>query len=197
MTATNDQQRPGLSRRTLLAGAAVGGAGLAASLVEPGVVMAAASTAAGGDPPSRSAAPQAVVVFQFVLEVPGIGTGAFSSFGGLSSETEIIEGKSSDPLITAKRAGKTRYNDVVLSRGMTDVQDFVVWRKMVEDGNVDAARKNCSLVMYDVTGAPVARYHLENAWPAKIAISDLASDAADALMETITIACEHIARVAT
>lgn len=197
MTDKNDQQRPGLSRRTLLAGAAVGGAGLAASLVEPGAVRAAASTVAGGEALARPGTQQAVVVAQFVLEVPGVGTGSFSSFGGLSSETEVIEVKSSDPLIAGKRAGKTRYNDVVLSRGMTDVQDFVVWRKMVEDGNVDGARKICSLIMYDATGSPVARYRLENAWPSKLAISDLSSDTADALMETITIACEHIERVAT
>ena len=36
-----------------------------------------------------------------------------------------------------------------------------------------AARKSCSLVMYDDDGKPVARYHLENAWPSKIELGAL------------------------
>ncbi len=37
-------------------------------------------------------------------------------------------------------------------------------------GNMAAARESCSLVMYNVDGKPVARYHLEDAWPSKIEI---------------------------
>jgi hypothetical protein len=47
-----------------------------------------------------------------------------------------------------------------------------------------AARKSASLVMYDTSGSPVARYHLENAWPAKVEIGGLRADASEVLMET-------------
>jgi hypothetical protein len=32
---------------------------------------------------------------------------------------------------------------------------------------VSAGRSSCSLVMYNYSGKPVARYHLEHAWPSK------------------------------
>ena len=62
-------------------------------------------------------------------------------------------------------------------------------------GNIVAARKSCSLIMYNYDGAPVARYHLENAWPSKLEVSALKAGASEVLMETVTIVCEHIQRV--
>ena len=50
--------------------------------------------------------------------------------------------------------------------------------------------------MYNVDGKPVARYHLEHAWPAKIEIGALKAGASEVLMETVTMVCEHIQRVA-
>jgi hypothetical protein len=48
--------------------------------------------------------------------------------------------------------------------------------------------------MYDVDGKPVARYHLANAWPSKIAFGGVASRSGVA-METVTIVAERIQRV--
>ena len=44
-------------------------------------------------------------------------------------------------------------------------------------GDMAAARKSCSLVMFNTKGKPVARYHLENAWPSKIEIGALKAGA--------------------
>ena len=62
-------------------------------------------------------------------------------------------------------------------------------------GDVAAARKNVTLTMYDATGDPVVRYHLTNAWPAKLEIGALKADAASVLLETVTLVCEFIQRV--
>jgi hypothetical protein len=50
--------------------------------------------------------------------------------------------------------------------------------------------------MYNTHGTPVARYHLENAWPAKIEIGAMKVGASKVLMETVTLTCERIERVA-
>jgi phage tail-like protein len=50
--------------------------------------------------------------------------------------------------------------------------------------------------MYQADGKPVARYHLEMAWPSKIEIGALKAGASEVLMETVTIVAEHIQRVA-
>jgi phage tail-like protein len=62
-------------------------------------------------------------------------------------------------------------------------------------GDIAAARKSCSLIMYNTGGQPVARYHLENAWPAKIEIGALKAGSNEVLRETVTLTCEHIQRV--
>ena len=47
------------------------------------------------------------------------------------------------------------------------------WHEAVLNGDMAAARKSCSLVMYGPNGKPVARYHLENAWPAKLEVGGM------------------------
>jgi phage tail-like protein len=49
--------------------------------------------------------------------------------------------------------------------------------------------------MYDVTGDPVVRYHLTNAWPSKLEIGALKAGASSALTETVTLVAEFIQRV--
>ena len=54
-------------------------------------------------------------------------------------------------------------------------------------GDVAAARKNVTLTMYNAAGEPVARYHLTNAWPAKLEINGLKAGAGSVLLETVTL----------
>jgi phage tail-like protein len=83
---------------------------------------------------------------------------------------------------------------VTLRRGHTSDMNLWTWHVAALVDPV-AARKSASLVMYDLEGKPVARYYLENAWPAKIEIGSLKAGASEVLMETVTIVCEHIDRV--
>ena len=59
-----------------------------------------------------------------------------------------------------------------------------------------AARKSATLVMYNTAGEPVARYHLENAWPAKLEIGSFSCRRGPVLMETVTLVSENLQRVA-
>jgi hypothetical protein len=45
-----------------------------------------------------------------------------------------------------------------------------------------------------VDGSPVARYHLENAWPSKLELSGLKAGASEVLLERATVVCEHLQR---
>ena len=99
-------------------------------------------------------------------------------------------------LVLKKLPGKRNPPTVVLKRGKNNSMELWGWHEAVLFGNMAQARKSCSLVMYNVEGKPVARYHLENAWPAKIEIGSLKAGASEVLMESVTIVCEHIQRVA-
>ena len=47
---------------------------------------------------------------------------------------------------------------------------MAAWHELVILGDVAAARKNATIVMYDRYGGRVKTYHLVNAWPSKISI---------------------------
>jgi len=103
---------------------------------------------------------------------------------------------------------------VTLKRGKNTSMEMWAWHEAARMGDMTAARKSAMLVMYDYDGKPVARYHLENAWPSKIELrgSTPALDAGgskvavetleiahpglgEASLETVTLVCDHIQRV--
>jgi phage tail-like protein len=84
---------------------------------------------------------------------------------------------------------------VTLRRGLTTDMQISTWHDIAVEGRTREARKNAALVMYDTAGEPVARYHLENAWPSKLEVSSLKAGASD-LFETVTLTCDSTKRVA-
>ena len=85
---------------------------------------------------------------------------------------------------------------ITLTGGRTRGLEMAAWHELVVLGDVAAARKSASLTMYSSDGKPVARYHLTDAWPTKIEIGTLKAGASEVLMETVTMTCEFIQRVA-
>jgi hypothetical protein len=51
-------------------------------------------------------------------------------------------------------------------------------------------RADLDVVMYDSDGKPVARYHLTDAWPAKVEIGALRSDSNEVAVESLTLCHE-------
>jgi hypothetical protein len=56
---------------------------------------------------------------------------------------------------------------ITLSGGQTYSMEMASWHETVIIGDVAAARKNCTIVMYSAGGSPVATYSIQNAWPRK------------------------------
>ena len=80
----------------------------------------------------------------FGVEFQGQVSGAFRECAGLGSENEVVEYKGSGDKgkqVTKKIPGRLKWNNITLKRGMTDSMDMWKWRKMVEDGKIDEARK--------------------------------------------------------
>jgi hypothetical protein len=76
---------------------------------------------------------------------------------------------------------------------MTRNIEMAAWHELVILGDIVAARKSCSLTMFNAKGDPVARYHLTDAWPQKIDIG--VSEPSGILTETVTMTCDFIQRV--
>ena len=149
-----------MKSRTLLA-AILGGALLAAAAI--GAWASASQGATPNDGPFTASG--------FELSLDGVQLAIFSELAGISSgiDAEDVEWVSSrDGTITVKLPGKRTPPTVTLARGLTRSLELSAWHELVILGDVAAARKNVTLTMYDTAGEPVARYHLENAWPAKL-----------------------------
>ena len=151
--------------------------------------MPAANDAVAGDP---------LVSFNFGVEVSGVISGYFTEASGLGSEHEVIEHKIVSPEgreVVRKIPGRLKWGDITLKRGITASMDFWDWRKMVEDGNVQEARRNGSIVMYDETFSEVARWNFENGWPSKVDGPTANTTSNEVGIEQMTIVHEGIVRV--
>lgn len=140
-----------------------------------------------------------LVGFNFMVEISGVITGYFQEASGLGSESEVIEhkiiAKGAKESLVRKIPGRLKWSDIVLKRGITGNMDFYDWRKQVEQGQVEAARKDGSVVMYDQTHTEVARWNFSKGWPSKISGPSVKADGNDVGVEELTIVHEGIKRV--
>lgn len=139
-----------------------------------------------------------LVGFHFAVEMSGKINGYFTECSGLGSEQEVIEHKvvsETGQEVVKKIPGRLKWENITLKRGITSNMDIWTWRKMVEDGNVDSARSNGSIIMFDQTLSPVARWDFENAWPVKVTGPQPKSDSNEVGVEEMVIAHEYITRV--
>jgi len=138
-----------------------------------------------------------LVSVSFFVEVQGVFTGTFRGCTGLGSQSEVIENLAAGAggvTRIYKIPGVTRWTNIVLKRGVTDSMDVWAWRKQVEEGKVNEARKNGSIIMYDQTNTEVARWNFENGWPAKISGPNLDASTNEIAIEELEIAHEKLVR---
>lgn len=148
---------------------------------------------------SSGRATDPLVGFNFQLEVTGTApmTGFFTEVSGIGSENEVVEQKVVDETgheLVKKVPGRIKFQDVTLKRGITADMQIWVWRKLVEEGNMGAARSNMSIIMLDRDYTPVARWDFINAWPSKVTGPSVKSDDNSFGIEEVTIVHEGMVR---
>jgi phage tail-like protein len=68
------------------------------------------------------------------------------------------------------------------------------WRKEVEDGKVDKARRNGTIKVYDRNNTPVAEWTFVKGWPSNLSGPSLGADSNEVAVEELTIVHEGIVR---
>lgn len=139
-----------------------------------------------------------LVGFHFSLEFQGKIAGYFTECSGIGSEHEIVEHKvvtADGHQVIMKIPGRLKWENITLKKGITGDMDMWTWRKDVEDGKVEDARRNGLITMYDQTLKPVAQWEFTRAWPAKLSGPQPKSDSNEIGIEEMTIAHEYIKRV--
>ena len=132
-----------------------------------------------------------IAASRFGISIDGVEIASFTELAGISSSVHPVEAPGSN--------GKPKRFHVeglvTLRRPMTTSLDMWAWH---EAARFDRPRhlKDMVLLVYDVNGATVARYTLTDAWPKKIENGSLATGSSEVLMETVTLVCERIERVA-
>lgn len=142
------------------------------------------------------ASAQAVSANKFALTADGVAIASFSEMSGIAQELNVVEHREStdDGVRIMKCKGETKLNELKFKAALTTDRHMEGWMELAES-NIDMARKSVSLVMYDSTNNPVARYYLENTWPVKCVISPLRAGGNDVMQQEWTLTFESIQRV--
>ena len=138
-----------------------------------------------------------LVSYHFHVEIDGITQAQFRECGGLGSESQVVEYKEAVKGVTVirKQPGAIKWSDITLKRGVSDVMELWQWRKQVEQGKVDEARKNGSVVLYDQANKEIARWNFKEGWPSKLSGPQVKADANEVAIEELTITHEGMERV--
>lgn len=141
--------------------------------------------------------PDLLTTFSFHVELDQVDIGAFKEASGVESETEIIEYKEATKdgkMLIRKVPGAMKWSDITLKKRIDESVDLWDWRRQVEDGDIDNARRNGSIVLYDSTHSEVARWNFEAGWPSKWKGADLNAGEDQVAVEEITITHEGLTR---
>jgi phage tail-like protein len=141
--------------------------------------------------------PDLLTTFSFHVELDGVDIGIFKEASGLVAETEIIEHKEvsgKGKMIIRKVPGAMKWSDITLKKSIDTSTQLWDWRKEVQEGEIDDARRNGSIVLYDSTGKEAARWNFFQGWPSKWKGADLNAGENSVAVEEITITHEGLER---
>ena len=143
---------------------------------------------------SRKTTSEGLLAARFSITIDGVEIAAFSELLDLTSSIEPDEIEPDTAPTAKKLPGKRNPPTVTLKRGMTKNVELWAWHEAAWVGDA-SARKNCSLVMFSAEGKPVARFHLENAWPSRVSIAAPKAGGNEAMKETVTLVCDDLQRL--
>jgi phage tail-like protein len=128
--------------------------------------------------------------FRFRIEIEGITYAQMSEVSGLQAETEVEtveEGGVND--FVHKLPKRTKCLNLILKRGITDVDQIWKWYQDVVEGKfTKETRKNGSIILMDSSGNDRWRWNFEKAYPVKWTGPDLKADSNTIAFEAIELA---------
>lgn len=144
------------------------------------------------DGSAQSAATWPLVKFSFKLMWDG-NEFIFQEVTGLNSETQVIEyrGGSSPVYSTVKMPGIKKYGNITLKKGIFK-GDTKLWDNYDLIKMNTIKRSSIVISLLDESQAVAMSWTLDNAWPCKITVTDMKSDANEVAVETMELAHEGL-----
>ena len=135
---------------------------------------------------------------RFLLEIDGIVKAGFSQCTIPENTTEATEYREGTDRSTVRKLWSlTDYGTLTLESGVTDDSiELFEWRQLVEQGNLDDARRSIAVVILDEEGNPGPRWEFVKAWPSSYDAPDLDATGGEVAIESIEIEHEGMERIA-
>lgn len=104
--------------------------------------------------------------FNFLVEIDGLLAGGFREVRGLEASVQVREyAEGGENGYVHKLPGETRHPNLVLSRGLSDLDALWAWFDEVSRGVI--RRRNISIVLLDPERAPAMWWDIKDALPVK------------------------------
>ncbi len=134
--------------------------------------------------------------FRFLVEIDSIVQAGFSEATIPDTSQDPVEYREGgEPPTVRKIPGIIKYGNLTLKWGITDSMELYNWRKQVEQGKMEDARRNLAVILMDDEGNPKSRWEFTDAWPSKYDAPDLSAKGSDIAIETLEIAHEGMQRI--
>lgn len=139
--------------------------------------------------------------FKFELEIDGFVRAGAVKITGLKRTTEKIEYREGGDNETPRKIpGQTTYEDLTISRGVSEDEDFVKWSQQVynvdnvdgEQGPNEDFRKDVTIYLKDKAGRRVKKWKASRSWPCEDGVDDLDASANDILSENLVLCHEGL-----
>ncbi len=131
--------------------------------------------------------------YQFLVEFQGLVIAGFSEVQGLQVETEfeeVKEGGVNDHLHKLPKI--TKYSNLVLKRGLTDVDTLWKWQQDVVEGKIK--RSNIWIILLTPERLPGWAWMAKDAYPVKWIGPDLNANNSGISIETLDLAHNGLAK---
>jgi phage tail-like protein len=128
---------------------------------------------------------------RFYVEINGIKEAVFTEVGGLQVETAFFDYEEGGNNGHVHRLpGRVKASNLTLKRGISRFNDFFKWQAEVTKGKI--GRRNISVVMFDVQGKELMRWHFLGAYPVKWVGPQFNATTSTAVIETLELAHDGI-----
>jgi phage tail-like protein len=125
--------------------------------------------------------------FRFKVEIDSLIVAGFSEVSGFQSETQIEEIREGGNNQYVNRLPKeTKYQNLILKRGLTDSDSLVNWYNDVVNGKI--MRKTVHIFLLDIEGKETWYFIFKNAFPVKWISSEFKADSNGIVVETVEFA---------
>ena len=136
--------------------------------------------------------------FKFRVKIDNQYVAGLNKCSALKKTTEVTEWyESGDPSTPRKLPGKTKYDPITLSAGVTHDPTFESWANLVNNFQGDAAislkkfRKEIIIDVFNEADQPILSYHVFRCWVSEYqALPELDAGGNAVMIQTIKLECE-------